>query len=356
MSCKCKYYLTNISIMVGILALAFGVGVFLDRVLFVGESIAMLFVFGVFLISVFTEGYLFGIMSAFISVIAVNFAFTFPYFAFNFTIPENFMSALVMIVISLMTSALATRLKKWQTIKAQSEMEMMRANLLRAVSHDLRTPLTGIYGSSSLLLEGESPLSEEQKRKLVGGIREDAEWLIRMVENLLSVTRLDAAKVELSKTPTVLEELFDSVLLKFYKRFPSERVSVSLPDEVLVVSMDPLLIEQVLINLLENAVQHAQGKHTLSLCAYREGENAVFSVSDDGCGIDEDKILRILSGDPVSFGEATDMQKRHAGIGLSVCATIVKAHGGSMTAKNLEMGGASFSFVLKAEESENDGE
>ena len=266
------------------------------------------------------------------------------------------MSALVMIVISLMTSALTTRLKRWQAIKAQGEREMMRANLLRAVSHDLRTPLTGIYGSSSLLLEGEHPLSEEQRRRLLGGIREDAEWLIRMVENLLSVTRLDAGAVELSKTPTVLEELFDSVLLKFYKRYPDKHVAVSLPDEVLVVSMDPMLIEQVLINLLENAVQHAKGMQTLTLSARCEGDEAVFSVSDDGCGIDEDKILRILSGDPVSFGEATDMQKRHAGIGLSVCATIVKVHGGTMTAENMESGGACFSFRLKAEEDTHDGE
>ena len=353
---KCKYYLTNFGIILLFLTLAFAIGVFLDRVLYVGESITMLFVFSVFLTSVFTEGYLFGILSAFISVFAVNFAFTFPYFAFNFTIPENFISALVMIVISLMTSALTTQLKRWQGIKAQSEMEMMRANLLRAVSHDLRTPLTGIYGSSSLLLESEHSLTEQQKAKLLVGIREDAGWLVRMVENLLSVTRLDAGKVELVKTPTVVEELFDSVLLKFYKHYPKENVSLSLPDEVLAVSMDALLVEQVLINLLENAAQHAEGKTKLLLGASREGDKAVFFVRDDGCGIDEEKISRILSGTPVSFGEATDMQKRHAGIGLSVCATIVKAHGGVMTAQNLAMGGASFSFALKAEENDDDGE
>ncbi len=346
MSKKCKYYITNIGISFAILTLVFGLSVILQEVLAIGENITMLFVFGVFLISVFTEGYLFAILSAFISVIAVNFAFTFPYFAFNFTIPENFMSALIMIAISLMTSALTTKLKAWQALKAEGEKERMRANLLRAVSHDLRTPLTGICGSSRLMLESGDGLTEEQKHAMLTGILEDAEWLTRLVENLLSVTRLDGENVSLYKTPTALDELIDSTVQKFQRRYPDAPLQVSLPDEVLLVPMDALLIEQVLLNLLENAVCHAKGMTRLSLLVREEGGMVAFTVEDDGCGVDEEKIGRILQGGSVSFDEGADMQNRHAGIGLSVCSTIIRVHGARIFVKNLPNGGASFTFKI----------
>lgn len=163
--CRAKNELKNFILCFSILAFSFGVSVMVQKVMAIDDHIATVFVFGVFLVSLVTDGYLYGIAAAFISVFAVNFAFTFPYFHFNFTIPENFISALIMIIISLMTSALTTRLKKWQKIKADGEKEMMRANLLRAVSHDLRTPLTTIYGSSSAILDSYDSLSEESKKK-----------------------------------------------------------------------------------------------------------------------------------------------------------------------------------------------
>ena len=350
---KCKYYFTNIGISLGILATVFAISVFLQEVLSIQENISMLFVFGVFLISVFTEGYLFGILSAFLSVFAVNFAFTFPYFAFSFTIPEHFVSAFIMISISLITSALITRLKSWRTLKAEGEKERMRANLLRAVSHDLRTPLTGICGSSTLMLEAGEELTEPQKRAMLTGIREDAEWLTRLVENLLSVTRLDGENVRLYKSPTALDELIDSTVQKFQRRMPDAPLSVSLPDEVVLVPMDALLIEQVLLNLLENAVCHAEGMTRLELSVRIENGKAIFSVEDDGCGIDEEKVRSILQGGMVSFGEEADMQNRHAGIGLSVCATIVRVHGAKILAGNLPTGGARFSFDLEIEDTDN---
>ena len=353
MNSKCKYYFTNIAISLGILMLVFGVSVFLQEVLSVGENITMLFVFAVFLISVFTEGYLFGIASAFVSVFAVNYAFTFPYFAFNFTIPENFMSALIMIAISLMTSALTTRLKFWQALKAEGERERMRANLLRAVSHDLRTPLTGICASSTLMLELEE-LEKEKRRELLLGIREDAEWLTRLVENLLSITRLDGGGVRLHQTPTAVDELIDSAVLKFHRHLPDAPLHVSIPEEVVLIPMDALLIEQVLLNLMENAVYHAMGMSELFLSVTVEGEMATFSVEDNGSGMDVERITRILEGKSTFLGEGADHKNRHAGIGLSVCSTIVRAHGSEMHARLREDGGAILSFQLKIMEMQND--
>ena len=353
MNNKCKYYFTNIAISLGILALAFGISVLLQEVLSVGENITMLFVFAVFLISVFTEGYLFGIASAFVSVFAVNYAFTFPYFAFNFTIPENFMSALIMIAISLMTSALTTRLKFWQALKAEGERERMRANLLRAVSHDLRTPLTGICASSTLMLDVRE-LEEEKKRELLLGIREDAEWLTRLVENLLSITRLDGGSVRLHQTPTAVDELIDSTALKFHRRLPDAPLRVVIPEEVVLIPMDALLIEQVLLNLLENAVYHAKGMSELSLCVTVEGDMATFRVEDNGSGMDVERIKRIFDGGSTSLEESADHKNRHAGIGLSVCSTIVRAHGSQMHAQLGADGGAILSFRLKIMEMQND--
>lgn len=333
-----------------ILAACFGVSVILQDVLPVSEHITTVFVFGVFLISLLTDGYLYGILSAFVAVFAVNYAFAFPYFSFNFTIPENVISALIMIVISLMTSALTTKLKRWQDIKAKSEREIMRANLLRAVSHDLRTPLTTIYGASSAILENYDSLSDEQKKRMLSGMNEDSQWLIGMVENLLSITRIERGAVELIKTPTVLDELIDSVILKLKKRYPDTDVRIDIPDDVIIIPMDAMLVEQVIVNILENAVLHAEGMTAITLRVYSNDGWAVFEISDDGCGIERDRLDRIFDGYYAGESVASDMHKRNLGIGLSVCAAIVNAHGGTIEAENARDGGAVFRFKLEVEE------
>ena len=166
------------------------------------EGVAMLiFMLAVFVTSMYTEGYAWGVAASLISVLAVNFAFLSPYFAFNFTLSENLFSGLVMLVVSIMTSTLTTRIKKQEQLWMESETEKMRATLLRAVSHDLRTPLTSIYGACSTVIENYDSLEKEQKLKLLGEACSDAQWLNRMVENLLSVTRFDGGQVAVQKTP-----------------------------------------------------------------------------------------------------------------------------------------------------------
>lgn len=329
---------------------AFGISVFLQKVLTVDEHITTLFVFAVFIISLVTDGYSYGIVSSFLAVVAINYAFTFPFFAFAIE-PYDIISAAFMVIISLLTSMLTTRLKKWEYIKAEGEREKMRANLLRAVSHDLRTPLTTIYGSSSAMLDGYGGFTDEQRLKMIRGIKNDSEWLIRMVENLLSVTKLEGDSLRLAKTPTVLEELVDSVLLKFKKRYPDRKVELSLPDEVIIIPMDPILIEQVLDNLLENAVVHGKTLTRVSLTVSVRDGRATFTVSDDGVGIDKDRLPHIFSG---YLSTVADEKRRSFGIGLSVCSTIVKAHGSEITAENLQGGGASFSFDLDIEEEDDE--
>ena len=310
----------------------------------------MVFVLGVFLVSVVTSGYRWGVAASLIGTLAINFAFTVPYFEFNFTIPVNLFSAVVMLVVAIVTCALTTKIKYAEKLKADSEREKMRANLLRAVSHDLRTPLTTIYGSSSMLLDGGDRISADSRRDLLRGIRDDAHWLVGMVENLLSVTRLDGGELRLNKTDTVLEELVDAVLVKFRKRCPDFDVQVTIPEDFVSIPMDAVLIGQVLTNLLENAVIHASGMTLLELEVRLEDSLARFTVRDNGCGISPDRLGDLFTGYLGSSDRQGDAARRNMGIGLSVCATIIKAHGGQISARNHPGGGAEFTFTLTMEE------
>lgn len=172
----------------------------------------------------------------------------------------------------------------------------MRANLLRAVSHDLRTPLTSIYGACSTVIENYDSLDKTKTIKLLGEACSDAQWLNRMVENLLSVTRIDSEKVTVQKTPTVLDELVDAVVVKFKKRYPAVPVQLDLPDAFIVIPMDSMLIQQVLMNLLENAALHAEGMTKLVLKVFTVDDRAVFEVTDDGCGIPKERLKNLFSG------------------------------------------------------------
>ena len=334
------------------LAAVFLVNLFLVEKFDTKTMTPMIFVLGVFLVSWRTQGYGFGIASSLLSVLAVNWAFTYPYWAFDLISPECISSAVVMLIVSTMTGALTTRLKQQEKLKAEAEKERMRGNLLRAVSHDLRTPLTSIYGSCSAIIENFDSISPERQLSLLKDIQSDSQWLNRMVENLLSVTRVDADKVRLTKHSVVLEELIDTLLVKFHKHYPDQKVHVAIPEEFVSIPMDPVLIEQVLMNLLENAVFHAHGMRNLWLRVTLKNKKAVFFVEDDGCGIAEERMEHLFTG--LLDSEApTDTGRSNMGIGLSVCSTIIKAHGSDIRAENLPCGGARFSFALEMEENQD---
>ncbi len=345
-----KVRIKDIILAVVILAAAFSINMLIKKIFGTDSLIPMIFVLGIFLISLKTNGYVIGIASSVISVFAVNYAFTFPYYAFDLISPECVFSVIVMMIIAIMTSALTTQIKEQQKAYAESEKEKMRANLLRGISHDLRTPLTSICGSTSAIIENYDILSKKQQIKLLSEIREDSKWLTRMVENLLSVTRIDSEKVQVIKTPTVLEELIDAVIFKFHKHCPEQEVRVSIPDEFISIPMDALLIEQVLINILENAVFHAEGMTELSLNVKTRNNIAIFEISDNGCGIPKERLENLFSGYLDRSDIPTDGSRSNMGIGLSVCASIINAHGGAISAQNIKSGGAVFRFELEMEE------
>ena len=182
--------------------------------------------------------------------------------------------------------------------------------------------------------------------KMLLGIREDAQWLTRMVENLLSITKLDGTNVRLFKTSTVLDEFLDTALIHFHKRYPCQEVSVDLPEEFISIQMDALLIEQVLIN----AVCHAKGMTMLSLKVFTIHGRVVFEIADDGCGIEKERLKHIFKGYYNTETLPSDCRRSNAGIGLCVCSAIIRAHGGTIEAENTKNGGAVFRFQLDTEE------
>ena len=226
----------------------------------------------------------------------------------------------------------------------EAEKEKMRANLLRAISHDLRTPLTSIIGTSTNYLEQNSTLSEEEKAKMVSTISEDADWLLHMVENLLSVTRISNQTTKVKKTMEPLEEVVPAAVQRFHKRLPNARVNLQIPDDFIMVPMDATLIQQVLINLLENAVYHSGTDKPIDLIVTTDQINAVFTIRDYGKGIDPQNLNTLFDGYTVSQNRSSDSHKG-IGIGLSICKTIISAHQGIIIAKN-HGSGAEFKFTL----------
>ena len=314
----------------------------------------LIFVLAVATISRWTEGYFWGIFSAVSGVLFVNYVFTYPYWEFNFTITGYPFTFLAMLTVSMMISAMNTQIKKQERLRTEAERETMRANLLRAMSHDIRTPLTSIVGNTSAILENGDTLSTEQQRELLRDVNEDAQWLIRMVENLLSITRISGEQTAISKEYEAAEEILAASVHKFEKRFKSNiRIAVEVPQEVVLVPMDATLIRQVIMNLLENAAIHGGNVTQIRVCLSREGTNACFSVSDNGVGIPKERLSTIFNGGLSGVSHNNFDMKKNMGIGLSVCYTIVKAHDGTMTAENLDSGGACFRFYLPLEEGIN---
>lgn len=318
-------------------------------------NVGLIYILTVILISYHTDKYRYGIIAAIFGVFCINF-FTFPFFEFNFTMAGYPLTFLVMYFISILTSATtfrvkdqARKIKEGEKLLMDAEKEKLRANLLRAVSHDLRTPLTSMIGASSSYLENEDALPQTEKRALVSQIYEDANWLLHMVENLLSVTRItDNGANVLKKSPEPVEEVLFDAISTAKKRYPDLQVQVSIPEDFLVAPMDPLLIKQVILNLLENAYFHARSQKPIQCSLDGDEQNIYIHVRDYGAGIAPEKLDVIFDAVPSAPSSAADTRKG-MGIGLSICKAIVTAHGGTICADN-HSDGAEFCFTLPKEE------
>lgn len=306
------------------------------------------FILAVSLVARFTNGYLWGIAASLVGTFCVNYIFSYPFWSFDVTYPGYPLTVAVMLIVSILISTLTSRTKMQEQLRLEMERERMHADLLRAVAHDIRTPLAAILGAGSTLKEQE--LSEKDRRALVDSIQRDAEWLVRVTENLLSVTRFSGGDAALRKKDEVLEEIIGSAVLKYHRREDALPVTVEAPDDILLVPMDATLIEQVLLNLFDNVSAHAKGATTIWLHIEKGTDRVTLTVEDDGAGAPSGLLPQALLGTVVRARPRTD-DRRNMGIGLSVCRSIVRAHGGECTVgRSPKHGGVRVEFYLPCEE------
>lgn len=238
-----------------------------------------------------------------------------------------------------------------EKIRSQEEriQEHDRANLLRSISHDLRTPLSAIMGSSEMLQHEQSG----QVRKLADGIYQNARWLYDLVENILILTRINDGRMQIHKQPEAVEEVVGYAVGLFEKNNPNQRVDVRLPKDFVMVDMDAKLITQVLLNLLENARKHTPPGQPIELTVKETDREVRFCVADHGAGIRAQDMEHVFEMFYTQAGQAVDAH-RGVGLGLTICESIVKAHGGWIKAENRASGqGAMLTFALK-KKGEND--
>lgn len=309
------------------------------------------FILAVALIARLTDGYLYGIAASLAGTFCVNYMFTYPFWQFDVTLSGYPLTFVMLLVVSIIISALTTQIKRQEQLRFEMEREKMHANLLRAIAHDIRTPLASIMGASSALKE--RSLTDDDRDALLDGINRDAQWLVRVMENLLSVTRFSSGDVVLKKTEEALEEIVGSAIIKYRRTAGALPVRVDRPEHLLLVPMDPILIEQVLINLFDNVSTHAQGATQIWLHISREKDRVVIRVEDDGTGIPAALLPTVFDGGVHRSKQNSADDRRNMGIGLSVCLTIIRAHNGDMTAGKSAHGGATFSFYLPCMEEEN---
>lgn len=249
-------------------------------------------------------------------------------------------------VVSQMALAIQRELlyQQQESSRVELEKEKLRNNLLRSISHDLRTPLTGIAGSASFLMDSYDNLDKQTALSLLSDIGADVTWLNNLVENLLNMTRIQDGKLLIKKENEVVDDVVSEAVRRVAKLQKEHSLQIHVPNDILLVPMDGRLIVQVLVNLLGNAFEHTRKNASVELNVYAEEGQAVFEVADNGGGIQPD-ILDTLFESFVSAQNDSDSH-RGIGLGLSICQSIVQAHGGTIQAVNNDGGGATFRFFL----------
>ncbi len=232
-----------------------------------------------------------------------------------------------------------------------AEQEKLRANLLRTISHDLRTPLTSIAGNAGNLLANDEIFDSETRRQIYTDIREDSEWLISLVENLLSVSRMGDGKSDIRMTAGLVSDVIEEAVRRTEKNTRAHKLTVNEADGILLAKMDARLIVQVLINLIDNAVKYTKAGSEIVVSAAELGDKIAITVADNGEGITDEVKLRVFDMFYTGADRIAD-SRRSLGLGLALCKSIVSAHGGKITVNDNTPHGAVFTFTLPKEEVE----
>lgn len=227
--------------------------------------------------------------------------------------------------------------------------EQLRANLLRSISHDLRTPLTSISGNADMLLHSESLLSENKKKQIYADIYDDSQWLVTLVENLLSITHIDEGTVRLKREPNLIEEAITEALQHVNRKKTEHQIIVIPSEQVLVAKMDIRLIIQVLINIINNAISYTPAGSVITIETYEKNGQITVEIADTGQGIPLEKRPYVFNMFYTADEGGAD-SRRGLGLGLALCKAIIQAHNGEITVAANNPHGAIFRFTLPAEE------
>lgn len=240
-----------------------------------------------------------------------------------------------------------------ERIAREAEAERLRTNLLRSISHDLRTPLTSISGNADILLHNGDKIGPDLRKQLYKNIYNDSEWLINLVENLLFITRIENGIMSINTEYEVLQEIIHESLRCIANRTTEHKISLEIPDELFVVKIDARLIMQVVINIMENAITYTPAGSDIKIRIFRRDSQAIVEVADTGCGISDGDKLKVLELFYTTNKKSSD-SRRGIGLGLPLCQSIVCAHGGTIHIADNDPIGTVVSFSLQLEEASNE--
>ncbi|HEY9786639.1 MAG TPA: DUF4118 domain-containing protein [Candidatus Obscuribacterales bacterium] len=290
------------------------------------------------------------VLASVLSVAAFDFFFVHPYLTFVVSDTQYIVTFAVMLVVALLISTLTTQAKRQsqeaERAKFQMEAERLRSTLLSSLSHDLRTPLSTITGATESLLTAGHSLDAQAKQELTEVLFEEGQRMKRLVNNLLDMTRLEFGTPNVRKEWLPVEEVIGSALNRLEKQLSDRTVTLDLPNELALVPMDGVLIEQVFLNLLENAIKYTPPGSPIEISAHIGTAQVTFTIADSGPGITPGEERKVF--EKFHRGKQ-DKQREGMGLGLTICREIIKAHGGEISVTNRPQGGALFKFVLPLE-------
>lgn len=332
-----------------ILAAGTGIGNIFWQFAFTKANIISVYVLGTLLTSLFTKSYFCGVLSSVASVLLFNFFFTEPRLTLHAYEKGYPITIAIMLIVSIITVTLAIQnirnIEEKERAALRAKNEQLRADLLRAISHDLRTPLTSISGNAANLLANDEKLEGEARQQIFLDIYDNSMWLINLVENLLSITRIEDGRMSLHLSTELVGEVMEEALRHCNRKGSEHTLRIDLPDELLLARMDARLIVQVLINLVDNAIKYTPAGSTITLSARRQEGFAALSVTDDGPGIPAGMQPHIFEMFYTGEHRVAD-SRRSLGLGLALCKAIVAAHGGTITLADNQPHGCVFTFTV----------
>ena len=332
-----------------ILAAGTAIGNLFWQSAFTKANIISVYVLGTLLTSLFTRSYFCGVLSSVASVLLFNFFFTEPRLTLHAYEKGYPITIAIMLIVSIITVTLSIQnirnIEEKERAALLAKNEQLRADLLRAISHDLRTPLTSISGNAANLLANDEKLDGEARHQIFLDIYDDSIWLINLVENLLSITRIEDGRMNLRLSTELVAEVVEEALRHTNRQSSRHTIRVDLPDELLLARMDARLIVQVLINLVDNAVKYTQDGSVITVSACRREGFAAISVTDDGPGIAPDLQPHVFEMFYTGEHKVAD-SRRSLGLGLALCKAIVDAHGGTITLTDNPPHGCNFTFTV----------